>query len=179
MSIYIKNKHTYIYVTLFMLEMSMSLWPDKHSSYWIMWHKKEMCLFPRVTCQLTVSRGRGKRENSSFGRLTGLFLLLTPAFPRAGWSTTLQPSLTPAPTWLVTASQIKPKGTWRPREEEQILQICETQVLQKQCEWQFFLMWDFTSLLPDYVCYELEVIGRNPGRTIIRVNFMRNFKWVI
>lgn len=40
----------------------MSLWPDKHSSYWIMWHKKEMCLFPGVTCQLTVSRGRGKRE---------------------------------------------------------------------------------------------------------------------
>lgn len=167
-------------MTLFMLEISMSLWPDKCYSYWIVWHKKEeMCLVPGVTYQLIVSRGGGRGEDNSFGKLTGLLLFVTAACPRAGWSATPQPSLTPTPTWPVTESQIKPKGTWRPHEEEQMLQICETQVLQKERERWFLLMWDFTSLVPNYVLYELEVMGRNPDLTIVRVNFVRNFKWVI
>lgn len=140
-----------------------------------------MCLVPGVTCQLMVSGGRGRGENS-FGKLTGLLLFVTPAHPRADWHVNLRPSLAPTSTWPVLdhrLSQRAPGDLVKRRGCRTMLHMCETQVVQKDWEWWFFLTWGFTSLVPNYVLCELEVIGRNLDLSMVHVYFLRNFKQVI
>ena len=152
----------------------MSLWPHKCSSYWIVYLKKEeMCLVPGVTSQLIVRRERGRGENSSVGKLMGLLLLVAAVCPRAGWSAAPRPSLPPTQLgwsrgcrlgWGARGDLVKTRGY------STMLQMCEKRVLKKGWELQFLLTWEFASLVAYDVLYELEIIGRNPGLTIVHVN---------